>query len=123
MNKTFKLFFFVFATSLLCFSCGKKDPRLMGTESGKAQCACYQLEGEEAVNKCLDNLDKKYQEYLNDTAYIEAAEMQMLHCISDGIIDLDKPIKEILDTAKTKQLPDTTETAADDNDTTTKSEK
>ena len=123
MNKTFIIIGMFLAVTALCLSCGKKDPRAMGTESGKAQCACYQMESEEAVNACLNDLERKYQEYLNDTAYIEAAETQMLQCISDGVVDAEKPIKDIRDTTKAKQPTDTAAEATGSIDTVKKTDK
>lgn len=100
MNKTVIISAILIAVAAMCSSCGNKDPRIMGTESGKAQCECYKLEGEESVNNCLGDIEKKYSDYLNDTAYIEASEVQMLNCISEGVVDMDKPIKDYRDTTK-----------------------
>ena len=104
MNKSIKIFATVLASTLMCVSCGLKDPHSMGIEAGKAQCKCYQQEGEEAVASCLNDIELKYKDYLNDTAYIDAAETQMLRCISDGVIDIDNPIKEVSDAKKANPL-------------------
>ncbi len=115
MNKTVIISTIFVAVAALCGSCGKKDPRLMGAESGKAQCECYKLEGEEAVKKCLDDIEKKYTDYLNDTAYIEASELQMLNCISEGVVDMDKPIKDFRDTTKKAPTADIQSNTPDSN--------
>ena len=75
--------------------CGNSDPRRKGTAAGKAACECYKLEGLEAVEECLDKIERDNQAFLTDTAYTNAVEAQLLECITEGVIDIDKPIKEI----------------------------
>lgn len=94
MNKRFTIAMAMLCTLLVTIGCGSKDPHKRGLEAGKAACDCYKLEGLDAVNSCLDNIEKDNQELLTDTAYINAVEAQLLECITDGIIDIEKPIKE-----------------------------
>ena len=97
MNKRIKQTVIFSCALFLLASCGKGDPRKNGTAAGKAACQCYKLENAEAVNKCLSDIEKKYQDFLTDTAYINASEEQLLKCITDGVIDIANPIKEAPD--------------------------
>ncbi|MBQ7062888.1 MAG: hypothetical protein IJM88_06335 [Bacteroidales bacterium] len=84
---------------LLCCACANKDPHRRGVEAGKAACQCYQLEGLEAVSRCLDEIDKENTPYLYDTAYTNAMEAQLLNCITTGVIDAEKPIRDLVSEA------------------------
>lgn len=100
------------AVTLLLCSCGSKDPHRRGVEAGKAACQCYQLEGLEAVSRCLDEIDKENTPFLYDTAYTNAMEQQLLNCISSGVIDAEKPIKDIV-----KEVPPAEEPVAEEEET------
>lgn len=89
--------------TLLCCACNNKDPHRRGVEAGKAACQCYQLEGLEAVSRCLDEIDKENTPFLYDTAYTNAMEAQLLNCISTGVIDAEKPIKDIVKEVQTTE--------------------
>lgn len=78
---------------LLLSSCNDSKPHRRGVAAGKAACECYQLGSLDSVISCLDKIDKDNEEFLNDTAYTNAMEQQMLECISEGIIDISKPVK------------------------------
>ena len=93
MNKFFKCLFLFAGVGLLFTACHSNDPHKRGVAAGKEACECYQLNSLDSVMSCLDMIDKENQEYLNDTAYINTMEKQMLDCISEGIIDIAKPIK------------------------------
>ena len=94
MNKRFRIAAIILCTLMVVTGCGSKDPHKRGVEAGKAACECYKLEGMDAVNDCLNRIEKENQELLTDTAYTNAVEAQLLECITDGVIDMDKPIKE-----------------------------
>lgn len=94
MNKRLTIVATLMAALTLTTACSNRDPHRRGIEAGKAACECYKLEGLEAVQKCLDQIEKDNQELLTDTAYINAIESQLLECITDGVIDIEKPIKE-----------------------------
>lgn len=94
MNKIFKYTIAALSVVFFCTSCGKGDPRKNGIEAGKAQCECYKLEGAEAVDNCLSEIEKKYVDFQTDTAFINAMEEQMINCITDGVVDIVNPIKE-----------------------------
>ena len=83
---------------LMCTSCGNKDPHKKGDAAGIAACECYRLEDADAVNACLDKIEKENQEYLTDTAFTNAMEARLLECISQGVLDIVKPIKEAEET-------------------------
>ena len=93
MNKYFKLFPAAFVAVLLFVSCNSNNPHRRGIVAGQEACQCYQLHGLDSVVSCLDRIDRENHEFLNDTAYTNAMEQQMLECISDGVIDITKPIK------------------------------
>lgn len=94
MSKLFKIIFALLCASLSLASCRSSDPHKRGIEAGKAACECFQLEGYEAVESCLHEIEKENHDFINDTAYINAMEVQMLQCIADGVVDIVKPIKE-----------------------------
>ncbi|MBP5548520.1 MAG: hypothetical protein J6X58_06500 [Bacteroidales bacterium] len=95
MNKAIKNIAILSLALLFASSCGKGDPRKKGIDAGKAACECYKLDGLEAVEGCLKKIENDNQEFLNDTAYCNAMEEQLLKCVSDGVIDIVKPIKEV----------------------------
>jgi hypothetical protein len=94
MNKRFMIATVLFGALMLTTACKGGDPHSKGVEAGKAACECYKLDGLEAVEKCLDKIERENQEFLTDTAYTNAVEAQLLECITDGVIDIVKPIKE-----------------------------
>jgi len=94
MNKRLIVVATLMAALTLTTSCSNRDPHRRGVEAGKAACECYKLEGLDAVEKCLNDIERANQELLTDTAYTNAVEAQMLECITDGVIDIVKPIKE-----------------------------
>ncbi len=94
MNKRIRTTVIFSCALFLLASCSKGDPRKNGIEAGKAACQCYKLENAEDVSKCLSDIERKYQDFLTDTAYINASEEQQLKCISDGVIDIVHPIKD-----------------------------
>lgn len=77
-----------------CVACGKGNPRAKGLAAGKEACECYKLETQEEVDACLDKIEFDNKEWLHDTAFTRAMESMMLECITDGVIDIVKPIKE-----------------------------
>jgi hypothetical protein len=93
MNKSVK-FIIAVCGVLTMVSCGSNDPYKKGVAAGKAACECYKMEGLEAVEQCIAKIERENQEFLNDSIYISACEEQMLNCITQGVIDADKPIKE-----------------------------
>ena len=105
MNPLYKIAIGTTVAALLCCSCANKDPHRRGVEAGKAACQCYQLEGLEAVSRCLDEIDKENTPFLYDTAYTNAMEAQLLNCISTGVIDAEKPIKDIVTEVPTAEDP------------------
>lgn len=86
--------FLLSLTAFILASCNGGDPKSKGTEAGKEACKCYQLDNFEAVDSCLKKIEHENSDFLNDTAYINAMEEQMLRCASEGVIDIVKPIKE-----------------------------
>lgn len=86
--------FLLSLTAIILASCNGGDPKSKGTEAGKEACKCYQLDNFEAVDSCLKKIEHENSDFLNDTAYINAMEEQMLRCASEGVIDIVKPIKE-----------------------------
>lgn len=84
----------LFCAALVLTGCGSNDPHRRGVEAGKAACECYKLEGLEAVENCLNKIEKDNQELLTDKAYTDAVEQQLFECITDGVIDIAKPIRE-----------------------------
>ena len=113
MNKRFAITVTLLGTCAVLAGCGNSDPRHKGTEAGKAACECYKLEGLEAVEECLDKIERDNQEFLTDTAYTNAVEAQLFECITEGIIDIDKPIKEA---ALPDESADTVDVAEQQND-------
>lgn len=109
MNKRITIATALFMTALVLNGCGNKDPHKKGIEAGKAACECYKLDTAEEVEKCLDQIEKSNQELLTDTAYINAVETQLLECITDGVIDIVKPIKEKEKPLQKKEATDTTQ--------------
>lgn len=93
MNKIIKCLFLISVTTMLCVACNSGNPHKRGVAAGKEACECYQLNSLDSVMNCLDRIDNENKEYLNDTAYTNAMEEQMLQCISDGIIDISNPVK------------------------------
>ncbi len=114
MNKAITTSLIIGAT-ILCLSCSGKGPREEGLKAGKAACECYKLEGHEAVEACLNQIENEYKELMSDTAFINAMEETTLQCVSDGVIDIVKPIREA---SKAKVVKKEAE-----NDTTAKNEQ
>ena len=83
MNKTFRTIGCIAVMAIVTLSCSSKDPAKKGMEAGKAACECYNLEDGEAVENCIQNIEKEYAELLNDTAFTNAMEQQLLDCIFD----------------------------------------
>ena len=94
MNKALRITLSIAVMGLLFASCGNNNPRNRGIEAGKAACKCYQLEGFEAVESCLKEIERNNAEFLDDTAYTNAMEEEMIRCANEGVIDIVKPIKE-----------------------------
>ncbi|MBP5189588.1 MAG: hypothetical protein J6031_01580 [Bacteroidales bacterium] len=94
MNKRLILIAAFFCVAMVLEGCSNKDPHRRGIEAGKAACECYKLDDAEAVENCLNEIEIANQELLTDTAYTNAVESQLLECITDGVIDIVKPIKE-----------------------------
>ena len=94
MNKAITTSLIIGAT-ILCLSCSGKGPREEGLKAGKAACECYKLEGHEAVEACLNQVENEYKEFMSDTAFVNAMEETTIQCVSDGVIDIVKPIKEV----------------------------
>lgn len=94
MNKALRITLGISLLGLLCTACGGNNPRNRGIEAGKAACKCYQLEGFEAVESCLKEIERNNAEFLDDTAYTNAMEEEMIRCANEGVIDIVKPIKE-----------------------------
>ena len=108
MNKRLTLGMALVALLAVTVGCSNKDPQRKGLEAGKAMCECYKLESPDEVDACLNKIAKENQEYLTDTSYLNAVEGQLLECITEGITDIVKPLKE---TKKTENNP-----VADSND-------
>lgn len=94
MNKSITLILSAVLFLFFCISCNNGNPRTKGLAAGKEACQCYKLEGLEEVSACLDKIELENKEYLSDTAFTNAMESMMLQCVSDGVIDIVKPIKE-----------------------------
>lgn len=94
MNKRLTYGLTLLAALTIATGCSNKDPQRKGTEAGKAMCECYKLSSSDEVEACLDKIEKEHQEYITDTAYLNAVESQLLQCITDGVMDIVKPIKE-----------------------------
>ena len=107
MNKALKTAATLLAATLLCIACNGKDPHSRGVAAGKAACDCYKLDGLEAIEACLNEIEANNQEFLTDTAYLNACEQQLLECITDGVVDIDKPIKSTIKDVNTSEKPDT----------------
>lgn len=100
MNKRLTSGLAILAVLALTIGCSNKDPQRKGTEAGKAMCECYKLGSADEVEACLDKIEKENQEYLTDTSYLNAVESQLLQCITEGVTDIVKPIKEVQDSVK-----------------------
>lgn len=100
MNKKITIVFSLLAVMVLASGCNNKDPQRKGTEAGKAMCECYKLNSQEEIEKCLQKIENENQEYLTDTSYLNAVEGQLLECITEGVTDIVKPIKEAQKPAK-----------------------
>ncbi|MBO4307186.1 MAG: hypothetical protein J5848_02605 [Bacteroidales bacterium] len=102
MNKTVKTAIIISVALIACCSCSKGDPRKRGVEAGKAACECYKLNDSKEIESCLSKIENENQEILTDSAYLNAVDEQLLQCISDGVIDIENPIKIVKDTATKK---------------------
>lgn len=87
MNKIVRTLLTLTAATIILSSCGNGNPRNRGIEAGKAACQCYNLEDFEAVDSCIKKIEQENAEFLNDTAYTNAMEEQILRCLTDGVID------------------------------------
>lgn len=90
MNKP-KAFTFGALTVMALFalsSCGGGDPYRLGTEAGKAACKCYQIKDFDEQHECITEIEREYREWLEDTAFLRAMEVQTLNCIGDGVLDI-----------------------------------
>ncbi len=94
MNKRFTLALALLALLAATSACTGKDPQRKGNEAGKAMCECYKLESSDKVEACLNKIESENQEYLTDTSYQNAVESQLLKCITEGVFDIAKPLKE-----------------------------
>lgn len=90
MNKIVKTLLLISAATVILSSCGNGNPRKRGTEAGKAACQCYKLDDFESIDSCLKTIEQENAEFLNDTAYTNAMEEQILRCLADGVIDFTK---------------------------------
>lgn len=90
MNKSLKTILALSAAALFFSSCTGGTPRVRGTEAGEAACQCYKLGEFEAVDSCLKVIEQDNAEFLNDTAYTNAMEEQILRCVTDDVIDIVK---------------------------------
>ena len=90
MNKAIRVFLCLSVSTILLSACSGNNPRNRGIEAGKAACKCYNLEGFEAVDSCLKEIERNNAEFLNDTAYTNAMEEQLILCVADGVIDITK---------------------------------
>lgn len=79
---------------LLVTACSNKDPRHQGERAGKASCECYKLGTQEEIERCLDEVMEPYAKYVTDTTFTNAMEHEMLQCITQGVVDFDKPLRE-----------------------------
>ena len=108
MNKQIKYTLLACTALSFCVACGNGNPHVKGLAAGKEACECYKLEDQEKINACLDKIELENQEYIHDTSFTNAMESVMLECISDGVIDIVKPIKEY---AEPQEEADSTATA------------
>ncbi len=77
-----------FVNLLFLAACSSGDPHKHGVAAGKAACECYKLENLDAIDACLDKIEKENSEFLTDTAYTNAVENEILDCITLGISDI-----------------------------------
>lgn len=91
MNKALAIIATISMVGLFCISCGNNNPRNRGIEAGKKACQCYNLENFEAVDSCLKLIENENADFLDDTAYTNAMEEQLIRCVSEGVIDIVKP--------------------------------
>lgn len=75
------------AIALLMISCSGGTPRERGKEAGKQACECYKLETFDETSACLNEIEKENADFVNDTAYINAMEEQLILCVADGVLD------------------------------------
>lgn len=87
MNKVIKAIVCLSISVIFLSSCSGGSPRNRGIEAGKAACECYKLEDFESIESCLKTIEQENAEFLNDSAYTNAMEEQLLRCVSDGVID------------------------------------
>lgn len=109
MNKRFTLASALLALLAATSACTGKDPQRKGNEAGKAMCECYKLESSDEVETCLNKIESENQEYLTDTSYQNAVESQLLKCITEGVFDIVKPLKETSE-PKNEPIADTVDT-------------
>lgn len=95
MRKTVSLLATCCAVLALLASCSNKDPRHQGEKAGKASCDCYQLDTQDEVESCLDEVMQLYTKYVTDTTFTNAMEKELLNCVSAGVVDFDKPLHEV----------------------------
>lgn len=93
MNKAFKITIAIAAMGLFCVSCTNNNPRSRGIEAGKKACECYKLEDFKTVDSCLKVIEQENTEFLNDTAYTNAMEEELIRCVTEGVTDIAKPVQ------------------------------
>ncbi len=99
MNKSIRIAFILLG-GIMFAACGHGNPYSHGREAGKQACDCQKMDSMNAISDCLERLEAENQEYWSDTTFLRAMEEQQLECLTEGVKDIVKPIKEKKDKIK-----------------------